>query len=126
MSDEQGSAWGWRSPEAEENLLSRRGWGLPEAEENILRRRGSPEAEKKHPCNWYQCADPGMEGELVLVYSYEKTKDFNSTSIVFPDRYLQKLTASGKKCSGRIGKCVKKANPGTYNQDGTYKLNDTI
>jgi hypothetical protein len=77
-----------------------------------------------YPCVWFECAD--VKGELVLVYSKEKTKDPKETFILFNDKYIQKLTASGNKCSGKIGNYVKEAIPGTYNQDGTLKPNCTI
>lgn len=77
-----------------------------------------------YPCRWHECPDPGMEGELVLVYCLERTTDPKKTFL--RGGFLQTLTASGKKCSGRVGKFVKEAIPGTYNEDGTYRLNGTI
>lgn len=61
-----------------------------------------------------------MEKELVLVYSVENSQDKKRTFISQHDRVLQTKTASGKSCTGRIGKFAKIATPGTYNQNGTF------
>ena len=74
-----------------------------------------------HCCNWYYCADENMENEKVLVYSVEKTSELQNTGIKHDDRFLQKITASGKTCSGKITKFAHIAIPGSYNQDGTYR-----
>jgi sorbitol-specific phosphotransferase system component IIA len=62
-----------------------------------------------------------MENEMVLVYAVEKTKELKKTSLKHEDRILQKITASGKSCSGKVTKFAKIAVPGSYNQDGTIK-----
>lgn len=84
--------------------------------ENIMNEYYS---EKKKKMNWYECADAGMENELVLVYCVEETRIKEDTYLSFEDRYLQTLTASGKHCTGRISKWVKHAKENTYKQDGT-------
>jgi hypothetical protein len=43
-----------------------------------------------------------------------------NTNLRFEDRFLQKITASSKTCSGKITKFANVAIPCSYNQDGTY------
>jgi len=74
-----------------------------------------------NPCSWHRCGDENLQDELVLVYHLEKTSDLKKTFILYDDRFFQKLTASGKACSGKVGDYVMDAIPGTYNQNGTLK-----
>ena len=98
--------YAWRSLKGETNKIKT-------LEDNIL-----------HSCNWYYCSDQNMENEKVLVFSVEKSFDINQTSMITEDRFLQTKTASGKECSGKIGKWAHLALPGTYHEDGTEKLID--
>lgn len=98
----------WRTPKGEQNKISQTTFS-----EN--------ENENKHCCSWYYCADENMQHEKVLVYCVEKTSELQNTNLKFEDRFLQKITASGKSCSGKITKFANVAIPGSYNQDGTYR-----
>ena len=69
--------------------------------------------------NWYRSADDGMENELVLCYSAELKDCFDKTGLKFDDRFLQKVTASGKPCSGKVSAWHSIAKEGTFNLDGT-------
>ena len=73
----------------------------------------------EHVLNWYKCADLGLENELVLCYNLVNTNDINKTSLKFDDRFIQKITASGKACSGKVTEWHSIAKMGTYNLDGT-------
>jgi|SaaInlStandDraft_2_1057019.scaffolds.fasta_scaffold442977_2 hypothetical protein len=72
-----------------------------------------------HSCNWYYCDDKNMENELVLVYSIEKSSNPDEINLLYKDKFLQTITASGKECSGKISKWVKNALPGSFNPNGT-------
>ena len=73
----------------------------------------------EHILNWYKCADPGLENELVLCYNLVNTNDINKTSLKFDDRFIQKITSSGRACSGKVTEWHSIAKMGTYNLDGT-------
>lgn len=81
------------------------------------------ERKKENPnqphLNWYRSADDGMENELVLCYSLELVDCFDKTSIKLDDRFLQKTTASGKPCSGKVSSWHSIAKEGSYNINGT-------
>ena len=96
-------------------------WRTPKGEQNKISRRTSTGNENKSCCSWYYCADENMQDEKVLVYSVEKTSELQNTGIKHDDRFLQKITAPGKTCSGKITKFAHIAIPGSYNQDGTYR-----
>ena len=72
-----------------------------------------------HSCNWYYCGDENMENELVLVYSIEKSNNSDEINLLYKDKFLQTITASGKECSGKIGKWAKVALPKSFNPNGT-------
>lgn len=99
----------WRTPKGEQNKMK--------SERNINNKKNV----LRYCCNWYYCADENMQDEKVLVYSVEKTSELQNTGIKQDDRFLQKITASGKTCSGKITKFAHIAIPGSYNQDGTYR-----
>ena len=63
-----------------------------------------------------------METELVLAYAIYEVKYGNNISLVFPDKYIQTKTGSGKTCSGKVSNRVKDALEGEYNPDGTFML----
>ena len=99
-------------------------WRTPSGEKNKMSRKINMEDEQKHKrngCNWYYCADENMQDELVLLYAVEKTPELRKTSLKHEDRFLQKITASGKSCSGKVKGFAQIAVPGSYNQDGTKK-----
>ena len=58
---------------------------------------------------------------LVLVHNGNlvNTNDIDKTSLKFDDRFIQKITASGKACSGKVTEWHSIAKLGTYNLDGT-------
>ena len=92
-------------------------WRTNEGEANLKNIKG----EHKH-LHWYYCADEGMETELVLCYAIYEVKYGNNISLVFPDKYIQTKTGSGKTCSGKVSISVKDALEGEYNPDGTFML----
>ena len=92
-------------------------WRTNEGEANLKNNKG----EDKH-LHWYYCADEGMETELVLCYAIYEVKYGNNISLVFPDKYIQTKTGSGKTCSGKVSNRVKDALEGEYNPDGTFML----
>ena len=97
-------------------------WRTPSGEQKYFKtERMKKEADLRHCCNWYYCADENMQDELVLVYAVEKTPELRKTSLKHEDRFLQKITASGKSCSGKVKGFAQIAVPGSYNQDGTKK-----
>jgi hypothetical protein len=97
-------------------------WRTLTGEKNYFKKkRMEKEPNLRHCCTWYYCADKNMENEMVLVYAVEKNKELKNTSLKHEDRFLQKITASGKSCSGKVTKFAKIAVPGSYNQDGTIK-----
>ena len=97
-------------------------WRTPSGEKNYFKTESmQTEPDLRHCCNWYYCADENMQDELVLVYAVEKTTELKKTSLKHEDRFLQKITASGKSCSGKVKGFAQIAVPGSYNQDGTKK-----
>ena len=100
-------------------------WRTPKGEKNKMIKENNMEDEKqkkiRHCCNWYYCADQNMENEKVLVYCVEKNSELEKTNLKYEDRFLQKITASGKSCSGKVKGFDQIAVPGSYNQDGTKK-----
>jgi hypothetical protein len=92
-------------------------WRTNEGEKNQKKHK-----EKDNHLHWYYCADEGMETELVLCYAIYEVKCGNNISLVFPDKYIQTKTGSGKTCSGKVSNCVKDALEGEYNPDGTFML----
>ena len=103
----------WRTPTGEKNKIS-----YERIDKKIKH------DQERYSCNWYYCADENMQDEKVLVYSVEKTSELQNTGIKQDDRFLQKITASGKSCSGKIKNFASIALPGTYNQDGTLIENN--
>ena len=93
-------------------------WRTNEGETNQKKKTNK---EDKH-LHWYYCADEGMETELVLGYAIYEVKCGNNISLVFPDKYIQTKTGSGKTCSGKVSNWVKNALEGEYNPDGTFML----
>ena len=97
-------------------------WRTPKGEKSYFKtERMEKEPNLRHCCNWYYCADENMEDEKVLVYAVENTPELENTSLKHEDRFLQKITASGKSCSGKVKGFAQIAVPGSYNQDGTKK-----
>ena len=95
-------------------------WRTPTGEKEYFKtNRMGKEPKLRHCCNWYYCADENMENEKVLVYCLEKTSEIKKTNLKHEDRFLQKITSTGKPCSGKIKNFANIALPGTYNQDGT-------
>jgi hypothetical protein len=77
------------------------------------------ENENKQFLHWYSCADVGMENEIVLCYAIYEHKLGNNINLKFDDKYIQKKTGTGKNCSGKVTKWIRKANKNEYNEDGT-------
>ena len=75
--------------------------------------------ENKCVMHWWKCADIGMENELVLSYMVDKTPNYEDTELNFKDKWLQKITASGKPCSGKVSEWMSIAT--NYNENGTVK-----
>tara|TARA_B100000927_G_C16160703_1_gene347285 strand:+ start:246 stop:575 length:330 start_codon:yes stop_codon:yes gene_type:complete len=98
-------------------------WRTNKGEKNQKKHKGKKKhKEEDNHLNWYYCADEGMETELVLAYAIYEVKYGNNISLVFPDKYIQTKTGSGKSCSGKVSKWVKKALEGEYKNDGTFML----
>ena len=96
-------------------------WRSLQSESNISRKKIPYSKNGFSTLQWYKCGDPGLDGELVLCYSLENTNNLEETNLELKDRKLQTLTASGKKCSGKVSKWHSIAKPGTYNLNGTMK-----
>lgn len=94
-------------------------WRSLQSESNISRKKIPYSKNGLSTLQWYKCGDPGLDGEIVLCYSLENTKNLEETSL--KDARLQTLTASGKKCSGKVSKWHSIAKPGSYNLNGTMK-----
>lgn len=86
--------------------------------ESYIRKEVKIDSKMKPNMHWYRCADFGMENELVLCHSiYKKNNDMG---LKFTDKFIQKVTGSGKKCSGLVSKWVRIANPDEYDENGTF------
>ena len=96
-------------------------WRTLEGEQNKLNKEMMTSDKQKiiHSCNWYYCDDKNMENELVLVYSIEKSSNPDEINLLYKDKFLQTITASGKECSGKISKWAKIALPESFNPNGT-------
>ena len=71
---------------------------------NIGEKRKEKLKKGKNILNWWKCADPGMENELVLAYCIEKSNKVEEINTLFPDMRLQKITKNGLSCSGLVSK----------------------
>lgn len=92
-------------------------WRTNEGEKN---RNNFYNKKEKYNLHWYSCADEGMENELVLCYAIFEEKFGDNINLQFSDKYIQKKTASGKTCSGKVFKWIRKAQDYEYKVDGTF------
>ena len=93
-------------------------WRTNKGEQNM--RKDNLKNENKILLNWYSCADVGMENELVLCYVIYDYKLGNNINLNFDDKYIQTKTGTGKNCSGKVTKWIRKAFENEYSQDGTF------
>lgn len=76
---------------------------------------------KNTPTNisWYVCAEDSSK--KVLLYSVEKTNNYEETGIRHSDRYLNTTASDGSRCSGRVTHWAGIAHEGTYTSEGIAK-----
>ena len=81
----------------------------------------TPHERTNTPTNisWYVCAEDSSK--RVLLYSVEKTNNYEETGIRHSDRYLNTIASDGSKCSGRVTHWAGIAHKGTYTEEGIAK-----
>ena len=72
--------------------------------------------ENTQKLQWYRSADD--PSKLILLYSVEKTNNYDDTGIKHKDRYINTIASDGSKCSGKVTEWVKVARQGTYTPTG--------